>query len=836
MSMVVAAFNASTGWAGRTIAFEEAERRFILQDFGFIGAHDVLNYDALGQIDWAGEGLREWAVKFASWEEHERAPQPGEDIQEARAAGDEQAREAQDQGSVSHSSSTDGADSTRCPYCGMILDPPPKGTKKCPSCGQKMHLKKVAGTQERRLMTEAEVAENEKVWQRLWYEKYGYPPTDEEITETTRKASEEEQARATDFGATHVGVYDANDDEVCERCRAIADGGPYRVADAHWPPFHEGCRCSAVALSRAEEWEPQERAKPRSGEEQTRWEVDSLLAAARATQADGDARLAWSHAKHALKKADAVGDDESRWSALGVIGLLHEKDGHLDEAIETWSQAFAEGSADATTAERLTLNLERRKECARTLEVINEALRRGLPADADERLRKRAERCKARTQKGYQASEVPAFSVRVSDGSYVYRFQSRCEPPVQGYDVSGSLMRCFGASRGSGILCDIDLDSGAEVRRVDSLPEFRSLRVAPGGHICATTYGHAVGQGPTGLCFLDPAGAVRRETEVPDSVSDVAVGPGLWYVGCRDGYLYAFGLQGEPLWRWETPGSRAYSGDPYSRPCPYQVASDGGFAVLCSWGDLYAVGPEGQLLWQTTPPSDPSPLDSFLANLPHYQPNDALTRLGLSSGASDDEIRQAYHRLAKETHPDLHPGEVDAAARFRAVHAAYETLMAGGAASGGSISVSVSFSMKPVVGFVAVRQDRTVVSASNGRIFTLDASGAVVDMHALGREGAGQAALHPDGSLAAVWNEGTLFTFSSGYPTGSFAVADMPYGLVAGGDVIGMWYDNKLKIVGQSGVVRLEADFARRLVGVCSSGGGVTCVSGAVVVRFDRPE
>ena len=52
-----------------------------------------------------------------------------------------------------------------CPYCGVELVPPPKASKKCPHCGQKIHRQTVAGTDERRLMTEAQAAENDKAWE-----------------------------------------------------------------------------------------------------------------------------------------------------------------------------------------------------------------------------------------------------------------------------------------------------------------------------------------------------------------------------------------------------------------------------------------------------------------------------------------------------------------------------------------------------------------------------------------------------------------------------------------------------------------------------------------------
>ncbi len=46
--------------------------------------------------------------------------------------------------------------------------------------------------------------------------------------------------------------------------------------------------------------------------------------------------------------------------------------------------------------------------------------------------------------------------------------------------------------------------------------------------------------------------------------------------------------------------------------------------------------------------------------------------LGVAANASQDDIRKAYRKAAKETHPDLNPGKPEAEKRFKEFNAAYD--------------------------------------------------------------------------------------------------------------------------------------------------------------------
>ncbi|MCD7727875.1 MAG: molecular chaperone DnaJ [Ruminococcus sp.] len=56
------------------------------------------------------------------------------------------------------------------------------------------------------------------------------------------------------------------------------------------------------------------------------------------------------------------------------------------------------------------------------------------------------------------------------------------------------------------------------------------------------------------------------------------------------------------------------------------------------------------------------------------QKRDYYEVLGVSKGATEEELKKAFRKLAKQYHPDLHPGDKDCEEKFKEANEAYEVL------------------------------------------------------------------------------------------------------------------------------------------------------------------
>ena len=171
---VVATFNSHSSWAGKQVVYQ-APRLSV--DGAACSAGKLMDYDRRAWLDWAHDGLREWLGDLAAWERSSQA---------APTAALAVAPTAAPAGAASHSSAAPSTppaaeserpkDPTRmdgpvfCPYCAVAVEPPPRATQDCPACGQAMHLKRLAGTDERRLLTDADATDNDAAWQRYHQE------------------------------------------------------------------------------------------------------------------------------------------------------------------------------------------------------------------------------------------------------------------------------------------------------------------------------------------------------------------------------------------------------------------------------------------------------------------------------------------------------------------------------------------------------------------------------------------------------------------------------------------------------------------------------------------
>ena len=418
-------------------------------------------------------------------------------------------------------------------------------------------------------------------------------------------------------------------------------------------------------------------------------------------------------------------------------------------------------------------------------------------------------------------------------------FERRLRPAVRDLALVGECARCLLTGKTTSSLVDVDLTTGRETRRIEHLPRIGNVWFAADGSGLGIRRTAAIGRGETTLIFIDAEGRVIHQTSVPDATSEVAEDAEGWCVGCRNGDLIAFTKHGRQRWIWTVPGADREVSDPYARRCPYYVVATGSGVVVASFRDVYAIDAQGQTAWHAALPSG----TRHTWTLGHTRDNTrdrdaALQALGLSSEADATAVKAAFRRWAMKTHPDRHPSDRHAPARFHTVRRAYEQLCsapAGEAETDSAIMTVAWTDLGPTVTFLSPTPHGTVwVGSSHGQVYEIDPPGQPAKRWNLG-DGFVRAARRSDGTLGAVACGRTLRFAATGHVVDGGTTLREPHRMTMWGGALVRWQDETLELVDPGGHVQWSRSFPKRLTHVAAHGEALMCVAGTRMTCY-RPE
>ncbi len=187
-----------------------------------------------------------------------------------------------------------------------------------------------------------------------------------------------------------------------------------------------------------------------------------------------------------------------------------------------------------------------------------------------------------------------AFRVTKGGERFELLAEVRITPAAKRCRRSGDVLRCLSVSRGKSAVTDIDLAANTVERQVTDLPVMHWLLFHQ-SRFCLGYWKRAAAGNPTELFFFDTDANLVRNVRLPDAASEISQSPGMWYVGCRNGRVYAFLTR---LWCWRVP-------------CRPQRLSPAFPLIAASWRGVvvgertrfYLLDTSGSRLWRSEVPA-----------------------------------------------------------------------------------------------------------------------------------------------------------------------------------------------------------------------------------------
>ena len=417
-----------------------------------------------------------------------------------------------------------------------------------------------------------------------------------------------------------------------------------------------------------------------------------------------------------------------------------------------------------------------------------------------------------------RAPTGPMVSINKGTGLLDLAEQIRISPAPKLGGAAGPHLRFLSAARNQSTITDLEVGSLSPLRRVTGLPLMHRMWFEPEGHSLGYTKKRKLGS-PSELYFLDAEGRVSARGILPDAASEVASAPGCWYVGCRDGALYAFSLEGRRLWRHAIPFERRSYG--LASPmlelftAPYLFVGSGAGSVIVAEGRrLYAIDPLGRRLWSSSVPHYENRAGAHRGPGALPTREQTLETLGLSESDTDLDVRTGYLRLSLDT--GLHAGFLKQVELYDVPDI---DLPEREDPEEGNVELVIDSHYGPAdCRAMACAATFFCVGTQNGTAHVFDGNASLMQSFQVGDAPVSQVVADGEG-LRAAYAGGRLTLLRRGRVTGSVTLPEYFAELMVCGDYILVWRWQSAWLVNETGRVVWAATAERRITSAINARG-----------------
>jgi len=431
---------------------------------------------------------------------------------------------------------------------------------------------------------------------------------------------------------------------------------------------------------------------------------------------------------------------------------------------------------------------------------------------------------------GSRSSRQPSFVIRKADASIRFSHQVRLQPAPQLFVLSRRLIRAISTRGESSVLTDIEPPTGTAQRRIERLPALH--RAWPHASGATLGYSKAARLGTAcDLVFLDSQARRKRQFMLPNALSEVVTVGEDWYVGCRNGSVHAFDVDGKRLWRWTRDWK---SDDPWEDDTfcyaahPYiWVACWANWIAVIERRTVYVLDNAGNQRWYTLIPREAEADACDAVELP--LPGQAVDRL-VAAGARAQGLQLGLLRV--EVSSANTASTEPACFRKSFVPCGSPEAETGPSNPGPRLRFQLSEPDRVATTAVAGTRDRLIVGTNYGKLHLFDNLLKLSKSFQLAR-GPVRRIVVRHNQLLATYGAGLLTIFDREQIRARVRMPEPEANVALQGDHLLVWKGHSAWLVELSGRVFWKADFAQPVAGTIATDTEFWTLSGTLACFRD---